>query len=195
MPSIYIVQAPNFPVFKLGFWKGEDIDLWSRYRTPYGKNIDITLWNCKRIQDEKKAHADLAQFADPSSSELYKMEHLEPCFTYLNLTFGSHRVFNVSEYREQKAEERKQKIEDRKEQRLRCGTVFATKQNMERHQDSCSATTNNGTAVINNGTVIANQFNIQIFDSTASSLTAEVVRDKVLEALTLQAVEQGACTV
>src|SRR5208283_4010743 len=38
---------------------------------------------------------------------------------------------------------------------------------------------------------INNQFNIQVFGPTASSLTPELIRDKVLEAISCEAVESG----
>src|SRR5208283_4190013 len=103
MPSIYAVQIPKFPVFKVGFWKGGDVELWSRYRTPYGKDIHITLWECEALQDEKKTHADLAMFADSSSAELYKVEHLQAVIDHLDATFGPSRAFDILEYRRQKA--------------------------------------------------------------------------------------------
>ena len=71
-----------------------------------------------------------------------------------------------------------------------CGEVFHRKYHLTRHQATCS----HSTVTVNNtiGTQnIQNNFNINVFGSTASSLTPELIAQKVMEVISLEAVEKG----
>ena len=74
-----------------------------------------------------------------------------------------------------------------------CGETFHRKYHLTRHQASCATMISNSTVITNNQISINNnnQFNIQIFGSTASSLTPEIIKEKVIEALTCADVEAG----
>lgn len=71
------------------------------------------------------------------------------------------------------------------------GEAFHLKHHLARHQASCATMINNGTVITNQVNNTINQFNIQIFGSTASSLTSELIKEKVIEALTCADVEAG----
>ena len=72
-----------------------------------------------------------------------------------------------------------------------CGEIFHRKYHLTRHRKTCSSVTqvNNGT--INNTTNTVNVVNINVFGSTLSSLTPELIAEKVREVLSYEAVEEG----
>ena len=73
-----------------------------------------------------------------------------------------------------------------------CGEIFHRRDVLTRHQTTCSRSTVTvnaiGTQNIQNNNL---NFNIQLFGSTASALTPDVIRDKVIEALSCEEVEKG----
>ncbi len=76
MSRLYTVTSSSFSGFKFGSWDGSELDLWKRYQTYYGKDMDITLYSCKDM-DEKMIRRELTQYR--ISEELYKTEGLSRC--------------------------------------------------------------------------------------------------------------------
>ena len=75
--------------------------------------------------------------------------------------------------------------------KCKCGETFHLKHHLTQHHHSCAIMTqiNNGT--INNTTNNTVNVNINVFGSTASSLTPELIAEKVREVLSYEAVEEG----
>ena len=78
-----------------------------------------------------------------------------------------------------------------------CGETFNRRDEFNRHKVKCSIATPASTTHIENATINNTQnnntlnFNINVFGSTMSSLTPELIAERVLEALSLDAVEKG----
>jgi hypothetical protein len=73
-----------------------------------------------------------------------------------------------------------------------CGYKCTRPDSLKRHRAGCVTVTN--TTIHNDHSVnIGNQvnFNINVFGPTASSLTPELIRDKILQAVSCEAVEKG----
>ena len=74
-----------------------------------------------------------------------------------------------------------------------CGETFYLRYDLTRHKTKCSiaipATMINN--IDNSNTLIQNNFNINVFGTTMSSLTPELIAERVLEVISLEAVEKG----
>jgi hypothetical protein len=75
--------------------------------------------------------------------------------------------------------------------RCECGSDFNLKHNLTRHQASCPSTTVNVGQMNVTQNMVNQQININILGSTMSSLTPELVKEKVIEALSVSSVERG----
>ena len=89
--------------------------------------------------------------------------------------------------------QREQGLEPQEEtHKCPCGEIFTLKSNLNRHKATCSVATPGVTTInLNDNRVVNQQINLQIFGSTASALTPEIVAQKVLDVLSLEAVEKG----
>ena len=72
-----------------------------------------------------------------------------------------------------------------------CGSIFTQKSSLKRHQAKCEHHVPPIVNVTNIGTQNNQNIQINLFGSTASSLTPELVREKVIEALSCEDVERG----
>ena len=78
-----------------------------------------------------------------------------------------------------------------------CGEAFNRRDEFKRHQAKCSvATPSANIGTLNNigtqnNTLNQNVFNINVFGTTMSSLTPELIAERVLEVISLEAVEKG----
>ena len=80
---VYLVTSPLLNAVKAGYWTGRVIELYYRYRTVYGKKLDILLFDtsdCQLLEDQFKSKFQVYQI----SGEMFNLEMMEAYKSFLS---------------------------------------------------------------------------------------------------------------
>lgn len=80
--AFYLVTSPCFDRVKAGYWRGCLEQLYGRYATPYGQDLELLFFKTIQCMDVEKQFASM--FTEhKKSGETYSKMHLASYVTFL----------------------------------------------------------------------------------------------------------------